>query len=73
MRQKFSRILGIKEIKSERGTHKGLTLKLRRPAVKIARELFEATVTSEKRIEIPDVVNEETNQNEYECRVKYLN
>lgn len=43
--------MGIKENKSDRKLHKELTLKLRKPPVKLAKELFEAAIHSEKKIE----------------------
>ncbi|CAD8109772.1 unnamed protein product [Paramecium primaurelia] len=72
MRQKFSQILGIKDIKSERGLSKELSLKLCKPPSKIARELFLAAITSERRIESFSI-NQETNEQEFENRTKHLN
>ncbi|CAK63833.1 unnamed protein product (macronuclear) [Paramecium tetraurelia] len=72
MRQKFSQILGIKDFKSERGLNKELSLKLRQPPSKIARELFLAAISSERRIESLSI-NQETNDQEFQNRIKHLN
>ncbi|CAD8205135.1 unnamed protein product [Paramecium pentaurelia] len=72
MRQKFSQILGIKDFKSERGLNKELSLKLRKPPSKIARELFLAAISSERKIESFSI-NQETNDQEFQNRIKHLN